>query len=125
MVLNSRIRIMGGRDIYTSSTDMEITTTMMRDITSHSTQGTQRTPTVVISTEVFSSDHEMGRMDVSHVDSRTLLGLIFYQGETTRQRYEPPRVTVRVHPLSPGPTLPYYLWSYCYTHRYQFNMPLC
>ncbi|SJK98154.1 uncharacterized protein ARMOST_01415 [Armillaria ostoyae] len=32
MVLNSRIRIMGGRDTYTSSTDMEITTTMMRDI---------------------------------------------------------------------------------------------
>ncbi|KAK0226561.1 hypothetical protein IW262DRAFT_1266478 [Armillaria fumosa] len=39
-VLNSRIRIMGGRDIYISSTDMEITTTMMRDIPSHSTQGT-------------------------------------------------------------------------------------
>ncbi|KAK0454347.1 hypothetical protein EV421DRAFT_1896273 [Armillaria borealis] len=44
MVLNSRIQIMGGRDTYTSSTDMEITTTMMRDITSHSTQGAQRTP---------------------------------------------------------------------------------
>ncbi|PBK58838.1 hypothetical protein ARMSODRAFT_967440 [Armillaria solidipes] len=38
VVLNSRIRIMGGRDTYTSSTDMEITTTMMRDITSHSTR---------------------------------------------------------------------------------------
>ncbi|KAK0483078.1 hypothetical protein EDD18DRAFT_754036 [Armillaria luteobubalina] len=37
MVLNSRIRIMGGREIYTSSTDMEITSTMVRDITSHST----------------------------------------------------------------------------------------
>ncbi|PBK95826.1 hypothetical protein ARMGADRAFT_989737 [Armillaria gallica] len=69
MVLNSRIRIVGGRDIYTSSTDMEITTTMMRDITSHSTQGAQRTPTVVISTEVFSSDHEMGRMDEKPQDS--------------------------------------------------------
>ncbi|KAK0486415.1 hypothetical protein IW261DRAFT_1559816 [Armillaria novae-zelandiae] len=37
MVLNSRIRIIGGRDTHTSSTDMEITTTMMRDIASHST----------------------------------------------------------------------------------------
>ncbi|KAK0241167.1 hypothetical protein EDD85DRAFT_1020027 [Armillaria nabsnona] len=63
MVLNSRIRIMGGRDTYTSSTDMEITTTMMRDITSHSTQGAQRTVLVVaISKEVFSSDGEMGEM---------------------------------------------------------------
>ncbi|KAK0226572.1 hypothetical protein IW262DRAFT_1480634, partial [Armillaria fumosa] len=43
MVLNSRIRIMGGRDTYMSSTDMETTTTMIRDITSHSTHGTQRT----------------------------------------------------------------------------------
>ncbi len=30
MVLNSRIQIMGGRDTYTSSTDMEIKTTIMR-----------------------------------------------------------------------------------------------
>ncbi|KAK0226567.1 hypothetical protein IW262DRAFT_776411 [Armillaria fumosa] len=37
MVLNSRIRIMNGRDAHTSSTDMETTTTMIRDITSHST----------------------------------------------------------------------------------------
>ncbi|PBK87026.1 hypothetical protein ARMGADRAFT_1168899 [Armillaria gallica] len=63
MVLNSRIRIIRGRDIYTSSTDMEITPTMMRDTTSHSTQGAQRTPVVAITKEVFSSDHEMGRMD--------------------------------------------------------------
>ncbi|PBK87013.1 hypothetical protein ARMGADRAFT_1086119 [Armillaria gallica] len=63
VVLNSRIRIMGGRDTYTSSTDTEITTTMMRDTTSHSTQGAQRTPVVAITKEVFSSDHEMGRMD--------------------------------------------------------------
>ncbi|PBK88488.1 hypothetical protein ARMGADRAFT_358779 [Armillaria gallica] len=63
MVLNSRIRIIGGRDIYTSSTDMEITTTMMRDTTSHSTQGAQRTPVVAITREVFSNDDEMGRMD--------------------------------------------------------------
>ncbi|KAK0226537.1 hypothetical protein IW262DRAFT_774089 [Armillaria fumosa] len=62
MVLNSRIRIMGGRDTYTSSTDMEVTTTMMRDITSHSTQGAQRMPVVAITKEVFTSDDEMGRM---------------------------------------------------------------
>ncbi|SJK98173.1 uncharacterized protein ARMOST_01434 [Armillaria ostoyae] len=69
MVLNSRIRIMGGRDTYTSSTDMEITTTMMRDITSHSTQGAQRTPVVAITKEVFSSDDEMGRMSEKPQDS--------------------------------------------------------
>ncbi|PBK88480.1 hypothetical protein ARMGADRAFT_1167949 [Armillaria gallica] len=63
MVLNSRFRIIGGRDIYTSSTDMEITTTMMRDITSYSTQGAQRTPAVAITKEVFSNDHEMGGVD--------------------------------------------------------------
>ncbi|KAK0222437.1 hypothetical protein EDD85DRAFT_796326 [Armillaria nabsnona] len=38
MVLNSRIRIMGGRDIYASSTDMSITSTMIRDITFQSTE---------------------------------------------------------------------------------------
>ncbi|KAK0486523.1 hypothetical protein IW261DRAFT_801449 [Armillaria novae-zelandiae] len=66
MVLNSRIRIMGGRDKYTSSTDME---TMIRDITSHSTHGTQRADgvrgqmsVVTITKEVFSDDHEMGVM---------------------------------------------------------------
>ncbi|PBK82217.1 hypothetical protein ARMGADRAFT_1171066 [Armillaria gallica] len=69
MVLNSRIRIMGGRDTYESSTDMEITTTMMRDITSHSTQGAQRTPVVAITKEVYSSDDEMGRMSERPQDS--------------------------------------------------------
>ena len=66
MVLNSRIQIMGGRDTYTSSTDMEITTTMMRDITSYSTQGTQRTdrvqreaPAITITKEVFTSLDEI------------------------------------------------------------------
>ncbi|KAK0483087.1 hypothetical protein EDD18DRAFT_1362059 [Armillaria luteobubalina] len=62
MVLNSRIRIMGGRDTYTSSTDMEITTTMMRDITSRSTQGAQQTPVVAITAEVMTSDDESSRM---------------------------------------------------------------
>ena len=73
MVLNSRIRVMGGRDTYTSSTDMEITSTMMRDITSHSMQGAQRTPVVAITKEVLSSDDEMGRIIVSDLDSRALL----------------------------------------------------
>ncbi len=43
----------------------------------------------------------MGRMNVSHVASRTSLELIFLQGETTGRQYNPPRVTVRVHLLSP------------------------
>ncbi|KAK0241083.1 hypothetical protein EDD85DRAFT_992594 [Armillaria nabsnona] len=73
MVLNSRIRIMGGRDIYTSSTDMEITTTMMRDTTSHSMQSAQRTPMVTITEEVFSIDHEMGRTDEKPQDGRMSL----------------------------------------------------
>ncbi|KAK0226571.1 hypothetical protein IW262DRAFT_776848 [Armillaria fumosa] len=67
MVLNSRIRIMGGRDTYTSSTDMSITTTMIRDITSESTEGTQRADEMqgqasmcAITKEVFIDDHEMG-----------------------------------------------------------------
>ncbi|SJK98196.1 uncharacterized protein ARMOST_01457 [Armillaria ostoyae] len=88
MVLNSRIRIMGGRDTYTSSTDMETTTTMTRDITSHSTHGAQRTggvqgqvSVITITKEVFSDDHEMGRMSVSHADSRALLELIVLSKE--------------------------------------------
>ncbi|KAK0486449.1 hypothetical protein IW261DRAFT_1590725 [Armillaria novae-zelandiae] len=69
MVLNSRIRIMGGRDTYTSSTDMETTPTMIMDITSHSTHGVQQTDgvqgqlaVVTITKEVFSDDHDMGQM---------------------------------------------------------------
>ncbi|PBK86520.1 hypothetical protein ARMGADRAFT_529581 [Armillaria gallica] len=79
MVLNSRIRIMGGRDTYTSSTDMEITTAMMRDTTSHPTQGTQRTDgvrgqvsVVTITKEVFSSDDDMGRMSEKPQDGDTM-----------------------------------------------------
>ncbi|KAK0241104.1 hypothetical protein EDD85DRAFT_948200 [Armillaria nabsnona] len=69
MVLNSRIRIIGGRDTYMSSTDMEMTTTTMRDITSHSMEDAQRTvgmqgqaSVATITKKVFSSDDEMGRM---------------------------------------------------------------
>ncbi|PBK86548.1 hypothetical protein ARMGADRAFT_1086393 [Armillaria gallica] len=42
VVLNSRIRIMGGRDIYTSDTVMIITTGMIRDMT-FQTEGTRPT----------------------------------------------------------------------------------
>ncbi|KAK0474415.1 hypothetical protein IW261DRAFT_1568782 [Armillaria novae-zelandiae] len=61
MVLNSRIRIVGGRDTYSSSADMSITTTMLREITSQSTKGTQpadriqgQLPVVVITQDVLS-----------------------------------------------------------------------
>ncbi|KAK0194324.1 hypothetical protein F5146DRAFT_1035258 [Armillaria mellea] len=40
MVLNSRFQIIGGRDTNESSTDMSITTTMIRDIISQSTEDT-------------------------------------------------------------------------------------
>ncbi|KAK0493103.1 hypothetical protein EDD18DRAFT_1357027 [Armillaria luteobubalina] len=64
MVLNSRVQIMGGRDTYRSSTDLEITTTMIRDmITSHPAQGAQQTPVVAIAEEAFSSDDETGRIN--------------------------------------------------------------
>ncbi|KAK0486476.1 hypothetical protein IW261DRAFT_1359283 [Armillaria novae-zelandiae] len=70
VVLNSRFRIMGGRDTYTSATDVTITSTMIRDMTaSQSTEGTPvdgmqgRVSMVTIpSKEVFNDGHEMGRM---------------------------------------------------------------
>ncbi|KAK0226656.1 hypothetical protein IW262DRAFT_1267118, partial [Armillaria fumosa] len=67
MVLNSRIRIMGGRDTYTSSTDMSFTSTMARDITSQSIEGARptdmqgRAPVVTIAKEAFSDDYETSR----------------------------------------------------------------
>ncbi|KAK0241079.1 hypothetical protein EDD85DRAFT_992589 [Armillaria nabsnona] len=79
MVLNSRIRVMGGRDTYTSSTDMEITTTVMEDITSHSRQGAQRTDrvqrqvsVVTITKEVFTND-EMGQLSEKPQDGSMFL----------------------------------------------------
>ncbi|PBK61345.1 hypothetical protein ARMSODRAFT_1025857 [Armillaria solidipes] len=69
MVLNSRIRILGGRDTYTSTTDMIITTgsTMIPDTNSHSPPGTDgrqgRASVVAITKEVFNGDCEMGRMN--------------------------------------------------------------
>ncbi len=60
MVLNSRFKIIGGRDTYESSTDISITTTMIRNIiSSQSTDdtgpadGTQgQVPVVIIASEV-------------------------------------------------------------------------
>ncbi|SJK98192.1 uncharacterized protein ARMOST_01453 [Armillaria ostoyae] len=76
MVLNSRVRIMGGRDTYTSSTDMGFTTGVIKDMTSqspegaHSTDGMQGQVSVVaITKEVFSDDHEMGGMSEKPQDS--------------------------------------------------------
>ncbi|KAK0495095.1 hypothetical protein EDD18DRAFT_1355094 [Armillaria luteobubalina] len=70
MVLNSRIRIMNGRDAHTSSTDIETTTIMIRDITSHSTYDIQRTDgvqgqesVVAITKEVSSSNHGISGMN--------------------------------------------------------------
>ncbi|KAK0433779.1 hypothetical protein EV421DRAFT_2039976 [Armillaria borealis] len=70
MVLNSRIRIMGGRDTYTSSTDISITTTMIRDITSQSAEGTgpmnrdqgQAAVLALTREEILKDDAEIGRM---------------------------------------------------------------
>ncbi len=106
MVLNSRIRIIGGRDIYMSSTDMGITSTMIRDITeSQPTEGARpkdglqgRVSVVAITQEDFNDDHETGRKKVGHGNSRTLLRLIFPQGETTGQQCKPFCVTVRQYP---------------------------
>ncbi|SJL07003.1 uncharacterized protein ARMOST_10345 [Armillaria ostoyae] len=62
MVLNSRIRIIGGRDTYISPTDMSITTTMIRDVAPQSGDGMQgRAPVVTISKEVFHDNYEMGQ----------------------------------------------------------------
>ncbi|SJL00929.1 uncharacterized protein ARMOST_04244 [Armillaria ostoyae] len=68
MVLNSRIRIIGGRDTYTSSADMSVPTTILRDISSSSPEdagGTEgRAPVVTIAfNNDFSNDCEMGRIN--------------------------------------------------------------
>ncbi|PBK61333.1 hypothetical protein ARMSODRAFT_981678 [Armillaria solidipes] len=74
VVLNSRIRIVGGRDTDTSSADMSITATMIRDITSQSTEGTRPTDGMqgqvsmlaLTKEEIPSDDAEMGPMRVSY-----------------------------------------------------------
>ncbi|KAK0484815.1 hypothetical protein IW261DRAFT_1416722 [Armillaria novae-zelandiae] len=73
MVLNSRFEIIGGRDTYVSSIDRSVPTTMIRDITSQSAQGTRtpddrqgRVSVVAISSEEFNdTSYEMGQMNVS------------------------------------------------------------
>ncbi len=84
MVLNSRIRVIGGRDTYMSSTDMSVTATMLKDFASQSVGGTRPVDriqgpasVVVISNEAFNDNYEMGQMDVSQGASSTLLELIF------------------------------------------------
>ncbi|SJL07013.1 uncharacterized protein ARMOST_10356 [Armillaria ostoyae] len=64
MVLNSRFQIIGGRDTYEPSTDISITTTMIRNITSsQSTDETQpadgQVPVVIVSSEVFNDMSQM------------------------------------------------------------------
>ncbi|SJK98187.1 uncharacterized protein ARMOST_01448 [Armillaria ostoyae] len=69
MVLNSRIRILGGRDTYTSTTDMIIMTgsTMIPDTNSHSPLGMDgrqgRASVVTITREALNGDCEMRRMN--------------------------------------------------------------
>ncbi|PBK87054.1 hypothetical protein ARMGADRAFT_1086173 [Armillaria gallica] len=71
MVLNSRFQIVGGRDTYMSSTDhMSVPTSMIRDTTSQSAEGTRpadgrkgQMPVVVLSSEEFvNTSYEMGQM---------------------------------------------------------------
>ncbi len=109
MVLNSRIRILGGRDTYMSSTDIIIATgsIMIQDTSSFSPQGSSgtdgrqgRASVVAISKEVLDGDYEMRQMNVSHYSSCTLLELIFPPGQDHRTRARICRVTVRVHFLS-------------------------
>ncbi|PBK58808.1 hypothetical protein ARMSODRAFT_1027931 [Armillaria solidipes] len=72
MVLNSRIRILGGRDTYTSTTDMIITagSTMIQDTSSFSPQGSSgmdgrqgQASVVAIPKEVLNGDCEMRQMN--------------------------------------------------------------
>ncbi|PBK88456.1 hypothetical protein ARMGADRAFT_357188 [Armillaria gallica] len=72
MVLNSRIRILGGRDTYMSSTDIIITagSIMIQDTSSFSPQGSSGTDgrqgqasVVAIPKEVLDDDYEMRQMN--------------------------------------------------------------
>ncbi|KAK0237564.1 hypothetical protein EDD85DRAFT_547958 [Armillaria nabsnona] len=70
MVLNSRFQIIGGRDTYQSPTDMSITTTMIRNISSQLGDGTRpvdgtvqgRAPVVAIPNEAFNDSYEVGQI---------------------------------------------------------------
>ncbi|KAK0451660.1 hypothetical protein EV421DRAFT_2031407 [Armillaria borealis] len=76
MVLNSRFQIIGGRDTYLCSTDIRITTAMIRDLTSQSAGVAQpadgmqgRAPVVTLSNEAFNDNCEIGRMNDKPQDS--------------------------------------------------------
>ncbi|KAK0484834.1 hypothetical protein IW261DRAFT_1560514 [Armillaria novae-zelandiae] len=80
MVLNSRIRVIGGRDTDMSSTDMNITATVREKLASQSTGGTQpadgmhgSAPVIEISREVFNDTFEMGQMNVKPQDGCMVL----------------------------------------------------
>ncbi|KAK0484827.1 hypothetical protein IW261DRAFT_860055 [Armillaria novae-zelandiae] len=78
MVLNSRFKIIGGRDTYESSMDtMSVTTTMMRDIISQSTDDTQpadrtqgQVPAVILSSDVFPDIPRTGQINDKPRDGR-------------------------------------------------------
>ncbi|KAK0498700.1 hypothetical protein EDD18DRAFT_1070873, partial [Armillaria luteobubalina] len=87
MVLNSRFRIIGGRDIYQSPTNISTTTVMIENITSQLAEGTRsvdrmqvRTPVIALPHESFDNDHELVQVRVSHDVSCGLLELIFPEG---------------------------------------------
>ncbi|PBK67136.1 hypothetical protein ARMSODRAFT_959283 [Armillaria solidipes] len=80
MVLNSRFQILGGRDTYMSSTDLSITTTMIRDIVSQSTEATRpadwtqgQLPVITISNEIFNDNYETGQISDKPQDNCTVL----------------------------------------------------
>ncbi|KAK0484817.1 hypothetical protein IW261DRAFT_1560495 [Armillaria novae-zelandiae] len=74
MVLNSRIRIIGGRDTYISSADVGFTTTMIRDVISQSGDEMQgRVPAVAISNEVPNDNHEAGQTTDELQEGRKIL----------------------------------------------------
>ncbi|KAK0223769.1 hypothetical protein IW262DRAFT_1458813 [Armillaria fumosa] len=74
MVLNSRFKIIGGRDTYESSMDMSITTTMIRNIISQPTDDTQpadrQVPAVILSNGTFHDIPETGQINDKPQDGR-------------------------------------------------------
>ncbi|KAK0484821.1 hypothetical protein IW261DRAFT_859690 [Armillaria novae-zelandiae] len=77
MVLNSRFKIIGGRNTYESAMDISITTTMIRDIISQSTDDTQpadrtqgQVPAVILSSDVFPDIPRTGQIDDKPWDGR-------------------------------------------------------
>ncbi|PBK82348.1 hypothetical protein ARMGADRAFT_1090401 [Armillaria gallica] len=82
MVLNSRIRVIGRRDTYMSSTDMSVTTTILKDFASQSAGGTRPADrmqgpasVVAISNEAFNDNYEMGQMNDKPQDGCMILSV--------------------------------------------------